>query len=167
MAAMTRFARLLLALVATLALCCAAACNDSTPSPQKDAAADDAASHDDATVDAPRSDAGQNDGAANDAAPGDAAPGDAAPGDAAHEDAALQADSGHDSNSGDGRTPAELCTDTGGTIDTGLCCSGAGNFPSSCATGTCGCAPDYSTIVAICYCPATKCYQPGTGCIAH
>ena len=43
------------------------------------------------------------------------------------------------------------------------CCSGSsagdGNYPSTCFTGGCGCAPEHSTEVAACDCPVGKCFD--------
>lgn len=60
---------------------------------------------------------------------------------------------------------AELCTTSGGTITTALCCTSTGDFPSSCSTGSCGCAPQYSHEVAVCACPPNDCYDPALGCV--
>jgi hypothetical protein len=57
-----------------------------------------------------------------------------------------------------------LCTSTGGTVVSDLCCQSTGNFPNSCLIGACGCAPNYSHYVNACSCPSTKCYDPVQGC---
>ena len=57
-----------------------------------------------------------------------------------------------------------LCTSTGGTVDMGLCCLSSGDFPSSCLTGACGCAPNNSHMVKTCTCPAAQCFDPAVGC---
>ncbi|MCC6522403.1 MAG: hypothetical protein IT373_07065 [Polyangiaceae bacterium] len=61
---------------------------------------------------------------------------------------------------------AELCTTSGGTLTTALCCTSTGDFPSSCSTGSCGCAPQYSHEVAACACPASHCFDPAHGCVS-
>jgi hypothetical protein len=65
--------------------------------------------------------------------------------------------------------PGELCTSTGGNISTQNCCGVSGgdnqNFPSSCAIGACGCAPQYSVPTQVCNCPEGKCFQPSQGCV--
>jgi hypothetical protein len=59
---------------------------------------------------------------------------------------------------------AELCTSTGGALDTGLCCNTAGDFPNSCLVGACGCSPDNSHTVVRCTCPNNSCFTPDVGC---
>lgn len=62
-------------------------------------------------------------------------------------------------------TGGSLCTHTGGTESTSLCCTGSGDFPDSCLIGACGCAPDDSHEVKSCSCPVGKCYDATMGCI--
>jgi hypothetical protein len=59
---------------------------------------------------------------------------------------------------------AARCTATGGTISSGLCCLATGDFPNSCTTGACGCAPGSSHTVQRCTCPTGQCFNPATGC---
>jgi hypothetical protein len=62
--------------------------------------------------------------------------------------------------------PAEGCTQSGGTVSTGLCCQAVESFPSTCAVGACGCAPDASHEVAVCICPTNACFD-GERCVAE
>lgn len=71
---------------------------------------------------------------------------------------------GGQAGGGQGGGPAMLCTDTGGTVDNGICCLATGNFPDMCGTGPCGCSPNNSHSVLICNCPGGKCYDPAVGC---
>jgi hypothetical protein len=59
---------------------------------------------------------------------------------------------------------AELCLATGGQVTSGLCCASTADFPNSCLTGPCGCAPSSSHTVALCTCPSGGCFAPTTGC---
>jgi hypothetical protein len=59
---------------------------------------------------------------------------------------------------------ALLCTSTGGEISSGLCCGGATDFPDSCLTGACGCAPSSSHSVATCICKTGACFNRTSGC---
>jgi hypothetical protein len=60
---------------------------------------------------------------------------------------------------------AELCTSTGGTPITGLCCSTSGDYPSSCVGSACACTPDLSHTVVKCQCPGDDtCFSPDIGC---
>lgn len=61
-------------------------------------------------------------------------------------------------------TAAELCTSTGGSVTSGLCCAATGDFPSSCSVGACGCAPGSSHEIQKCECPSSTCFDPGVGC---
>jgi hypothetical protein len=58
----------------------------------------------------------------------------------------------------------ELCTATGGEVTTELCCSGAADFPDTCGTGACGCAPSASRVTSICACSA-GCFSRTFGCL--
>lgn len=62
------------------------------------------------------------------------------------------------------QTLAELCTGTGGTVDTALCCGSASDFPNLCLVGPCGCAPNYSKDISVCRCPTGECFTPEMGC---
>ena len=58
----------------------------------------------------------------------------------------------------------QACTASGGTVQTALCCSSAGDFPNNCLIGACGCSPDNSHNVKVCACPEGKCFD-GTACV--
>jgi hypothetical protein len=75
---------------------------------------------------------------------------------------------GSDGNSSDSDASAlaALCTKTGGTIASTLCCGGTSDFPNSCLTGPCGCAPSSSHTVSTCNCPSGLCFYPPIGCSA-
>jgi hypothetical protein len=60
---------------------------------------------------------------------------------------------------------AQRCLQTGGTPLAGLCCTGSGDFPDTCAVGACTCAPASSDTVDTCVCPNGGCFQPSLGCI--
>jgi hypothetical protein len=68
-----------------------------------------------------------------------------------------------DAGTSDGGASA-LCTSTGGTVTTNLCCTSVSDFPNTCLIGACGCAPSSSHTVNVCSCPATKCFDPAVGC---
>ncbi len=57
-----------------------------------------------------------------------------------------------------------LCTSTGGTVSTALCCKNTTDFPSTCTTGACGCSPQNSHNVQSCQCPTNKCFTQQLGC---
>jgi hypothetical protein len=61
--------------------------------------------------------------------------------------------------------PAALCTSTGGTIVTHLCCASQQDFPNSCLIGSCSCSPANSHNVSACSCPALYCFDPALGCV--
>jgi heat shock protein HslJ len=61
-------------------------------------------------------------------------------------------------------SPAERCTRSGGTVGTASCCGLAGDFPSTCLLGACGCTPDASHTVQVCQCPAGQCFD-GKSCV--
>ena len=61
-------------------------------------------------------------------------------------------------------SPAERCTRSGGTVGTASCCGLAGDFPSTCRPGACGCAPGASHAVQACQCPAGLCFD-GKSCV--
>jgi hypothetical protein len=71
------------------------------------------------------------------------------------------------SSNPDAKRASELCTASGGTIATYLCCSATTDFPDSCTTaiGGCACSPASSRDVQYCLCPSTACFQPGIGCV--
>ena len=66
----------------------------------------------------------------------------------------------------DASSPAALCTATGGQVSSALCCNSTTDFPSSCATGACGCATSNSHTVSTCTC-AAGCFMPGVGCVVQ
>lgn len=123
-------------------------------------------------------DASDADGAPGDVSAADSATPDAAPGDAKAVDAAIQDSAAPDSGPADAAapdsaavdlaasdaTPGSLCAATGGTEGEGQCCPAAGDFPSSCLIGACGCPPQYSKPVKVCNCPSGHCYDPAAGC---
>ena len=64
----------------------------------------------------------------------------------------------------DGGGAAALCTQTGGTVGTQLCCGSVTDFPDTCGVGNCGCSPSASHEVQVCTCAAGKCFAPDKGC---
>jgi hypothetical protein len=65
-----------------------------------------------------------------------------------------------------GSASAALCSATGGEVKTQSCCTSVSDFPDSCVTGACGCAPTSSHVVSLCSCP-NGCFIPGTGCVGN
>jgi len=61
------------------------------------------------------------------------------------------------------------CQTTGGTVQTGICCSTVADFPAMCAglIGLCGCPPSASHTVSLCTCPTNTCFDPALGCITR
>ncbi|HET6284527.1 MAG TPA: hypothetical protein VFH73_26460 [Polyangia bacterium] len=61
-------------------------------------------------------------------------------------------------------TPEELCTRTGGTVETRMCCGGTGDFPRMCWDQSCSCnvgTPNVTMGMArLCICPRNKCFMP-------
>ena len=57
-----------------------------------------------------------------------------------------------------------LCTSTGGQLGQSLCCGAVGDFPNTCLTGACGCAPASSHTIATCTCLNGGCFDPSYGC---
>ena len=117
----------------------------------------------------PASDSGAWNDAANDGGSGADAGVDAADGSS---DADVQAevlDGGNASEAGegggfvDGGDGGNGCTVSGGTVAIQQCCLSAGDFPSNCVVGACGCSPSNSHSVQICNCPVGKCFN-GTAC---
>lgn len=79
---------------------------------------------------------------------------------------------GGDAGTGGSSEHATGCVESGGTIRTALCCSGAnlgdGVFPDTCMTGGCSCSPDNSVEISICDCGAEKCfYVPDGECVEN
>ena len=56
----------------------------------------------------------------------------------------------------------QACINSGGTVETGLCCQSVEDFPNTCLIGACSCAPDQSHEVKICNC-GEKCFD-GNAC---
>ena len=63
-------------------------------------------------------------------------------------------------------SPAERCIRSGGTVGTANCCGLAGDFPSTCLVGACGCAPGNSRSVQACLCPPGQCFD-GKSCTSE
>ncbi len=61
---------------------------------------------------------------------------------------------------------AAACTASGGTVTTALCCDATDPFPDLCSVGACGCAPDFSSDIPVCDCPAGSCFD-GTACVGE
>jgi len=59
----------------------------------------------------------------------------------------------------------QVCVDSGGTVNTALCCKSTEDFPNLCLIGPCGCSPDNSHEVKICDC-GDGCWD-GTKCVKH
>ncbi len=59
--------------------------------------------------------------------------------------------------------PAASCLASGGSLSMSLCCASVADYPNTCGIGACSCAPSSSKMVAVCNCPATKCFN-GTTC---
>lgn len=62
------------------------------------------------------------------------------------------------------RDPQSACTGTGGMVGSATCCLATGDFPSTCTTGACACAPADSHTVQTCRCPTDRCFDPEKGC---
>lgn len=58
---------------------------------------------------------------------------------------------------------ADGCVNSGGKVDEGRCCAGAGDFPDTCATGTCSCEPSTKVKIRVCRCPEDHCFD-GKSC---
>jgi hypothetical protein len=57
------------------------------------------------------------------------------------------------------------CTSSGGTVEKGMCCKSAEDFPNLCLIGACGCGPADSHEVSICNCGEGKCWD-GEECVS-
>jgi len=57
------------------------------------------------------------------------------------------------------------CLASGGTVTTTSCCLSTTDFPNSCLTGACGCAPTSSHDVKTCSCGTGKCFD-GKSCVS-
>jgi hypothetical protein len=63
-------------------------------------------------------------------------------------------------------TKEELCTSTGGTVVTAMCCNSVEEeFPNTCLVGACGCSPENSHEINTCDCGEGKCFD-GEKCTA-
>jgi len=58
----------------------------------------------------------------------------------------------------------DTCVNSGGTVETSLCCESASDFPNLCLIGACGCSPENSHQIKTCDCGEGKCFD-GTECI--
>lgn len=61
-------------------------------------------------------------------------------------------------------TKEQACINSGGTVNTSLCCASVGDFPNTCLIGACGCSPENSHNVKVCDCPEGKCFN-GNSCV--
>lgn len=64
------------------------------------------------------------------------------------------------------KTKDQACLNSGGSIETGICCKSTSDFPNSCLIGGCGCAPANSREIKICNCGAGKCFD-GNACVGR
>jgi len=62
-------------------------------------------------------------------------------------------------------TKEGACVNSGGTVETSLCCESASDFPDLCLIGPCGCSPENSHQIKTCDCGPEKCFN-GTECVA-
>jgi len=78
-------------------------------------------------------------------------------------DAALDGDAATDAS------PDDKCQTTGGTVQTGFCCSSVSDFPGMCSgqIGLCGCGPTASHMISLCECPSNKCFDAVQGCVTQ
>jgi len=60
----------------------------------------------------------------------------------------------------------QACIDSGGTVETAMCCLTTSDFPDNCLVGACGCAPENSHEVKICDCGPDKCFN-GSTCVSQ
>lgn len=65
----------------------------------------------------------------------------------------------------DASADEQLCTSTGGTVATVLCCGATPDLVDMCAIGACGCAPGSSHDTRQCQCGGARCYDPELGCV--
>ena len=71
-----------------------------------------------------------------------------------------------DGGTPDGGTgPEAKCLASGGSVGKALCCGSTSDFPDTCSSGGCGCAPSSSHEVKVCTCPSGKCFN-GSTCVA-
>jgi len=71
-----------------------------------------------------------------------------------------------DSKSSTADAGAERCINGGGVVEVDECCPTAGEFPDTCAVGTCTCSPSTLVKVRLCRCPDGQCFD-GTKCRAQ
>jgi len=60
----------------------------------------------------------------------------------------------------------QACIDSGGTVETTMCCLTASDFPNLCLIGACGCSAENSHEVKTCNCGEGKCFD-GETCVAE
>ena len=60
--------------------------------------------------------------------------------------------------------PEQACVDSGGAVETMLCCLSTEDFPNLCGFGACGCSPANSHEVRGCLCGAARCFD-GSSCV--
>ena len=60
----------------------------------------------------------------------------------------------------------QVCTRSGGTVTTMLCCNSVRDFPDLCLMGACGCAAGDSHQIKVCDCGTGKCFN-GSACVAR
>jgi hypothetical protein len=82
-------------------------------------------------------------------------------------DAAVNADAALDGDAAMDVTPEDKCRATGGTVQTGICCSSVSDFPGMCSglIGLCGCPPTASHMISLCECPSSTCFDSTQGCV--
>jgi hypothetical protein len=83
-------------------------------------------------------------------------------------DAPMDADAAVDADTTMDASPDDKCRTTGGTVQTGICCSSVSDFPGMCSglIGLCGCGPTASHMISLCECPTNECYDAAQGCVA-
>jgi hypothetical protein len=62
--------------------------------------------------------------------------------------------------------PAALCTNSGGSIITSLCCANISDFPPTCSIGACSCGPGSTHSINTCECPTGGCFDLTYGCVS-
>jgi hypothetical protein len=63
----------------------------------------------------------------------------------------------------DGTVQEQACIDSGGTVETAMCCLATSDFPDSCLIGACGCSLENSHQVKTCDCGEGRCFD-GSEC---
>lgn len=56
------------------------------------------------------------------------------------------------------RSASDVCTSSGGTVASQMCCGATQSFPDLCQVGPCGCAPANSHAIDVCQCPSGQCF---------